>query len=73
MPDTAPTLIGAAETCQRIGIDRSTLTRWVQLGKIAPAMQLPGTRGAYLFRPEDVQRRRLAYVAERAERTEATA
>lgn len=49
-------LIGSAEACSLLGdIDRSTLTRWVQLGRIEPAMRLPGPNGAYLFRRADIE------------------
>lgn len=54
MPKTT-NLIGSAEACERLGVDRSTLTRWVQAGRIKPAMKMPGARGAYLFRPSDVE------------------
>lgn len=49
-------LIGSREVCDRLRIDRSTLSRWVAAQKIAPAMQLPGERGAFLFHPADVAR-----------------
>lgn len=45
-------LIGSAETCRLLGdIDRSTLSRWVQLGRLTPVMQLPSKngKGAFLF------------------------
>ena len=48
---TPPDLIGSAEVCERLGIDRSTLSRWVAAGKITPALKLPGRRGAFLFDP----------------------
>ena len=52
-----PNLLTAAETCAELGgIDRSTLTRWVQSGRITPARKLPGLTGAYLFDPTEVQR-----------------
>lgn len=44
-----PDLIGSAETCDLLDIDRSTLTRWVAAGKVAPAVRLPGRTGALLF------------------------
>lgn len=47
-------LLAAKQACERIGIDRSTLSRYVQLGRIKPAHQLPGRRGAMLFEPSDV-------------------
>lgn len=56
MTQTAPPLLGSAEVCERLGIDRSTLTRWVQLGKAEPAMRLPGNTGAFLFTPAEVDR-----------------
>lgn len=51
-----PSLIGSREACDQIGIDRSTLVRWVQLGKAVPAMRLTGDTGAYLFAPSEVAR-----------------
>lgn len=46
---TEAPLLTSREVCARLGIDRSTLTRWVQAGRITPAQKLPGLRGAYLF------------------------
>lgn len=48
-------LIGAAEAAEVIGIDRSTLTRWVAAEKITPALRMPGQSGAMLFRRAEVQ------------------
>ena len=48
-------LIGSAETAAVLGIDRSTLSRWISSGRIKPAMQLPGDSGAYLFHRADVE------------------
>jgi excisionase family DNA binding protein len=47
-------LIGTTEAAQRLGVDRTTFFRWVQLGRIAPVMRLPGQTGAMLFDPKDV-------------------
>ena len=55
MSTTTP-LLPSVEVCATLGIDRSTLTRWVAAGKIRPAQKLPGTRGAYLFDPSEVER-----------------
>lgn len=55
MPKTQ-NLVPSAEAAARIGINRATLTRWVASGKITPAYKLDGIRGAYLFRPADVER-----------------
>lgn len=52
MTPTLPDLIGSAEVCDRLGIDRSTLVRRVQSGRIKAALQAPGSNGAYLFDPE---------------------
>lgn len=48
--------VTTAEACQLLGgLDRSTLTRWVQLGKIKPAKRLSGGRhGLFLFARDDV-------------------
>lgn len=56
-----PTYLGSAEVCERIGIDRSTLIRWIQTDRIAFAQKIPGARGAYLFDPAEVERARVAY------------
>ncbi len=50
-----PTLLSTAEVCQIVGVDRSAVTRWVQLGRLTPAMRLPGPNGAYLFHPADIE------------------
>lgn len=47
-------LIGSAEVCQRLGIERSTLSRWVKSGRIAPALKMSGLRGGYLFHPDTI-------------------
>lgn len=50
------TFMASQAVCEKLHIDRSTLSRWVSSGKIAPAMRLPGRTGAFLFDPEDVAR-----------------
>lgn len=42
--------------CERLGIDRSTLIRWCQLGRIEVAAKMPGPRGPYLFDPVYINR-----------------
>jgi predicted site-specific integrase-resolvase len=54
MPNS-PAPIGSAEVCTRLGIDRSTLSRWVAAGRITPTFQLPSKNGAMLFDPADVK------------------
>lgn len=46
------TLVTSNEACERLGISRPTLSRWVTSGRLKPAQKLPGVRGAYLFDPE---------------------
>jgi excisionase family DNA binding protein len=52
----APTvdLIGSAQACTLLGIDRSTLSRWVASGRLPLAMRLAGPNGALLFHRADV-------------------
>lgn len=47
-------LIDSAEASRRLGVNRSTLTRWVGAGRIVPALIVPGYRGNFLFEPADV-------------------
>lgn len=66
MTDKATTrqpMITTAEACELIGIDKSTLSRWVQSGRIAYVQKLPGRNGAFLFDPTEVERVRLDYKA----------
>jgi predicted site-specific integrase-resolvase len=39
-------LIGTEDVAAIFGVDRSTVTRWVQSGKLTPALSTPGM---YLF------------------------
>lgn len=55
MPKT-PTLLPSVAVCEQLGIDRSTLSRWVASKRITPAMKLPTTRGPFLFDPAEVNR-----------------
>ena len=54
--DRTEPLLTSADACEALSIDRSTLSRWVQLGRIAPAMKAPGIRGAMFFTPDEVER-----------------
>lgn len=49
-------LLSTKEAAEILKVERSTLTRWVQIGKIAPAHRLPGLTGAALFLRSDVER-----------------
>lgn len=55
MPQT-PDLRSSSEVCETVGIDRSTLSRWIKDGTAVPAMRLPGATGAYLFTPAEATR-----------------
>jgi excisionase family DNA binding protein len=48
-------LLGSREAAEMLGIDRATLVRWIEGGKIVPLQKLPGKTGSYLFRREDVE------------------
>lgn len=56
-------LIDTAEAARRLGVNRSTLTRWVGAERIKPELVVPGYRGNFLFRPEDVEALRLERAA----------
>lgn len=47
-------LIDTTEAARRLGVSRSTLTRWVAAGRIEPAFTVPGYRGNFLFDPARV-------------------
>jgi excisionase family DNA binding protein len=49
-------LLGSAEVCDALDIDRSTLSRWIKDGTAVPAMRLPGKTGAYLFSRDELDR-----------------
>lgn len=47
-------LIGAAEAAEILGLERSTLNRWIQRKTITPLAKLDGARGVYVFDRADV-------------------
>lgn len=51
---TATDLITTAEAAQVLGVHVATISRMVASGRLTPAVKVPGKRGAFLFRPEDV-------------------
>jgi len=63
MADLEDTHVGTVAACDLLGIDRSTLVRWVQSGRITAALKMPGATGSYLFERAEVER----IVAEREE------
>lgn len=59
-------LLSTAEAAALIGVDSSTLSRWVASERIAIAHKIPGKTGAFLFAQAEAERARDAYAAERA-------
>jgi excisionase family DNA binding protein len=53
---TEAQLIGSAEACGILGIDRGTLVRWIASGRIRTVHKLPGQTGAYIFDLAEVER-----------------
>jgi predicted site-specific integrase-resolvase len=47
-------LIGSAEACRILAIDKATLSRWITAGQLDAAHKLPGPNGAYLFHRADI-------------------
>lgn len=60
------------QACSVLGIDRSTLTRWVRSGRIEPTGKLPGRTGAFLFTRAEVDRVKRELDAERRRRERAS-
>lgn len=53
---TSLDLIGTAEAARILGyVDKSTITRWVQDGRLNVAHRQPGRNGALLFKRSDVE------------------
>lgn len=47
-------LLTTSEVAEKLGVDRSWVTRLVSSGRLVPAMRLPGRTGALLFDPADI-------------------
>lgn len=56
MQQEMPALVGSADVCAELDIDRATLSRWVASGIANPVTQLPGKSGAFVFHPDEVAR-----------------
>jgi predicted site-specific integrase-resolvase len=54
MPDEPAELIGSTEALDILGIDRSTLSRWVAFGKLTPVTRL-SAGGAFVFDAADIR------------------
>lgn len=48
-------LIGTAEVTRILGVDKATVLRRIEAGKLVPALKMPGPNGAYLFRRADAE------------------
>lgn len=66
MANQAADLLGSTEAAALIGVERSTITRWIDKGWIAPAMRLSSSNGALLFTRDEVLRAKGAYEARMA-------
>lgn len=51
-----PDIIGTTEASDLLGINRTTLFRWVVAGRVTPTSRLAGPNGAYLFHRTDIER-----------------
>lgn len=44
-----------AQAAKVLGVDRATVRRWVEAGRLSSLAKLPGRTGAYLLDPAEVQ------------------
>lgn len=51
-----PDLITADQAAEVIGVNRRTVTKWADNGRLPEAMRLPGGTGARLFDRAEVER-----------------
>lgn len=49
-------IIYTAEAAEILAVDRATVTRWADSGKLPPIRKLPGKNGVYLFDAKVVRR-----------------
>lgn len=54
MPTDTDDLLTTAQAAQLIGVTVRTIARWVDAGKLSPAVDFPGLRGPRMFRRDDV-------------------
>lgn len=47
-------VLSTAAAAERLGIDRSTLTRWVAAGRLTPVVRGEGRNGVMFFAAADV-------------------
>lgn len=49
-------LLFTADVAARFGVTARTVNRWVREGRLSAQLQGPGTKGARLFHPAEVER-----------------
>lgn len=59
-------LLSTAKAADALNVDRSTLTRMVQSGKVKPAVKGEGLRGAMFFYPSEIRKAKARMLAESA-------
>lgn len=47
-------LLTAEQAAERAGVNRRTISKWADSGRLPVALRLPGATGARLFRVSDV-------------------
>lgn len=55
-------ILSTTAACEILGVDRSTLARWVQMGRVS-ATKLPGQTGSYVYRRDAIEALRDARAA----------
>lgn len=50
-------VIYTAEAAEILGVDRATVSRWAESGKLQVLRKLPGPNGVYLFSAKVVRRK----------------
>ena len=48
------TLLTTKEAAAALGVAPQTIARWVDTGKLTPALRGPGVRGSMFFRDQDI-------------------
>jgi excisionase family DNA binding protein len=54
MPTVPDQLLTTRDVADRLGVTPSTVSRLVARGDLTPVFKLAGPRGAFLFRPADI-------------------
>jgi len=58
MQSSGELVLVTAEAAEILGVDRATVVRWAEKGKLLPIRKLPGRNGDYLFSRDEVVRRK---------------